>query len=136
MRSATAAVLLVLVVGGVAAAGCGGRKGPSDRQQVASTVQAFGRASAGRNYAALCRDILSTALVTRIQRAGVTCQDALAAGLQDVRDPRLTVGRIALHGDAATAEVRTTASGQAPSTDTLRLVREHGRWRIASLAGG
>jgi hypothetical protein len=73
--------------------------------------------------------------VTRIQRAGVTCRDALQTGLQDVRDPHVTVGKVSIDGDAATAEVRTTASGQAPSTDRLRLVRERGHWRIASLAG-
>jgi hypothetical protein len=30
--------------------------------------------------------------------------------------------------------MRTTAAGQPPSNDHLRLVREGGRWRIASLA--
>jgi hypothetical protein len=38
-------------------------------------------------------------------------------------------------GDAATADVRTSAAGQEPSRDTLRLARVDGTWRIASLAG-
>jgi Putative lumazine-binding len=131
VRRATAVLLAAIAA---VAAGCGGN-GPSDRERVSATVQAFGRATAGHDYARLCGDILSTALLTRIQQAGVTCRDALAAGLQDVRDAHLTVGKITVDGDAATAEVRTTAAGEPPSTDRLRLVRENGRWRIASLAG-
>ena len=131
MRRATALLIAVLAA---SVAGCGD-KGPSDEEQVTATVQAFGRATAAHDYARLCGDILSTALLTRIQQAGVTCQDALAAGLRDVRDPHLTIRKITVNGDAATADVRTTAAGQAPSSDRLRLVREKGRWRIASLAG-
>ncbi|HSD76110.1 MAG TPA: nuclear transport factor 2 family protein [Solirubrobacteraceae bacterium] len=136
MRLATAALLAALAVA-PGAAGCGGGGGREvpDGEQVAAVVRAFARATAAKDYARLCRDILSEQLVVRIQRAGVTCRDALRAGLQDVRDPHLAVGRIVVDGDAATAEVRTTAAGQAPSRDRLRLAREDGRWRIASLGG-
>ena len=38
-----------------------------------------------------------------------------------------------MKGDTATAEVQSSAAGEAPSHDTLRFVRVGGRWRIASL---
>jgi Putative lumazine-binding len=130
VRLSTALAVAALAM---AAAACGGSGATSDREQVAATVRAFGRATQAGDYGRLCRDLLSTALVTRIQRAGITCRDALQAGLQGVRAPRLSVGEITVDGDRATAEVRTSAAGQRPSVDRLRLVREAGRWRIASL---
>ena len=60
-------------------------------------------------------------------------EELLAKALGDVKDPRLTIGKIDVTGDRATAEIRTSASGQAPSRDTLRLQRVRGAWRIASL---
>ena len=60
---------------------------------------------------------------------------ALQKGFEGVRDPRLSVGAITIKGDRATAEVRTSAAGQAPSQDTVDLVRVGDHWRIASLGG-
>ena len=50
-----------------------------------------------------------------------------------MQDPRLTVGTVSVDGDRATAEVRSSAAGEAPSQDTLELVRVGDGWRIASL---
>jgi hypothetical protein len=130
VRLATVVLLAALALGSTA---CGGRK-RSDRDEVAAAVQTFGAATAAKDYTRLCGQILASELVTRIQQAGLTCRDALRTGLQAVRDPQLTVSAIAVDGDRATAQVRTTAAGQPPSVDRLRLVREGGRWRIASLA--
>jgi hypothetical protein len=47
--------------------------------------------------------------------------------------PRLTIGTIRVKGDSATADVQSTATGEKPSRDTLRLVRVDDSWRIASL---
>jgi len=44
------------------------------------------------------------------------------------------VGRVTVEGDRARAEVRTSARGQEPSQDVIRLVRVAEGWRIASLA--
>jgi hypothetical protein len=55
--------------------------------------------------------------------------------LRDVRNPTLQVLHVDLSGKRASALVRSTATGQPPSTDTLELVREKGGWRVGSLAG-
>jgi hypothetical protein len=130
VRLATVALLAALAPPLVAC----GQQEPTDREKVAATVRTFGAATAAKDYQRLCRDILAAELVTRIQQAGLTCRDALRTGLHGVREPQVTVGRITVDGERATAEVRTTATGQPPSVDHLRLVRQGDGWRIASLA--
>jgi hypothetical protein len=68
-----------------------------------------------------------------VQSVGLPCEAALQRGLGRVRDAQLVVGRITVAGQTARAEVRTSAAGQAPSRDVLRLAKVKGRWRIASL---
>ena len=65
---------------------------------------------------------------------GLPCEVALKQGLGDVRAPTLTIGAIRIDGDDATAQVNSTAQGQTPSKDTLKLQRVNGKWKIASLA--
>jgi hypothetical protein len=113
-------------------AGCGERK-PSDEQLVARTVNEFARAIAAKHYRTLCEKLLSPKLIEDVEQVGLPCEQALARALGDVREPRLNVGKITIRGDQATVEIRTSASGQAPSRDTLRLERVGGAWRIASL---
>jgi Putative lumazine-binding len=121
-----AALALLVVVG------CGDT-GPTPDEQVRSTVTEFGRATAAKDYDALCDHILAPDLIEEAESIGLPCEVALRQALGEVEDPRLTIGRVEVRGDRATAEVRTAASGQDPSQDTLELVNVQGRWRIASL---
>jgi ketosteroid isomerase-like protein len=121
-----AAIALVLV------AGCG-TPGQTAQEEVRDTVTEFGRATAAKDYQALCDRILAPALVEDVKSIGLPCEVALRQGLGDVQDPRLTIGRIQIEGDRASAEIRTSAGGQEPSRDTLELVKLDGRWRISSL---
>jgi len=114
--------------------GCGG--GPSDTEQVRTTVEAFGQATAAKDYQRLCDDLLAPKLIEKVESVGLPCEVALKQGLGDVKAPALTIGAIAVDGDNATAQVNSTAQGQAPSKDTLKLQRVSGQWRIASLANG
>jgi hypothetical protein len=120
-----------LALAGVALAACGG--GPSDEEQVRQTVSAFGHATAAKDYRRLCDDLLAPRLIAQVQSVGLPCEAALQRGLGRVRDAQLVVGRITVAGQTARAEVRTSAAGQAPSRDVLRLAKVKGRWRIASL---
>jgi len=40
---------------------------------------------------------------------------------------------VRIDGDNATAEIRSSASGEQPSKDTLKLVKVNGTWKISSL---
>ncbi len=110
-----------------------GDQGPTPEEQVRSTVAEFGRATESKDYQALCDDLLSPTLIDDVEAVGLPCEVALREGLSDVREPRLTIGRIQIDGQRATAEVSTTAAGQKPSRDTLRLENVGGAWKIASL---
>src|ERR1700742_1926985 len=107
--------------------------GPTDTDQVRSAVVAFGRATAAKDYARLCDELLAPKLVEEVKSAGLSCPAALEQGLGDVKDPKLTIGQITIDGATANVQVRTSAQGQAPSQDTLKLTKVGDRWRIASL---
>ncbi|HET8757952.1 MAG TPA: nuclear transport factor 2 family protein [Solirubrobacteraceae bacterium] len=122
---APALVLLVLV-------GCGDA-GPTPEEQVRTTVSEFGKATAAKDYKTMCGRLLAPALVEDVEQIGLPCERALKQGLDQVREPRLTIGAVKIDGDSATAEVRTSAAGEEPSKDTLKLVNVNGTWKIASL---
>ncbi len=122
---APALVLLIL-------AGCGDQ-GPPPEEQVRTTVTEFGRATAAKDYQALCDRILAPDLVEDVESIGLPCEVALRQGLGEVEDPRLTIGKITVGEDEATVEIRTSAAGEDPSRDTLKLVNLDGTWKISSL---
>jgi hypothetical protein len=113
-------------------AGCG-ESGPTPEEQVRSTVAEFGRATAAKDYAALCDHILAPQLIEDVESIGLPCERALRQGLGDVEDPRLTIGKIVIRDEEASAEIRTSAAGEEPSQDTLELVNVDGTWKISSL---
>jgi predicted small lipoprotein YifL len=122
---ATALALLAL-------AGCGDQ-GPTPEEQVRSTVTEFGRATAAKDYRALCDRLLAPTLVEEVEAIGLPCEQAMRQGLADVREPRLTIGQVQVRDDRATAEIQTSATGEEPSADTLELVNVDGTWKISSL---
>jgi hypothetical protein len=112
--------------------GCG-ESGPSDEEQIRSTLAQFGRATEDGDYRALCERVLAPKLVDAVEQIGLPCEQALAKGFEDVREPRISVGTVTVKEDTATAEVRSSAAGQPPSEDTVDLVRVGDSWRIQSL---
>ena len=127
---ATRPLLLVLAV--CALAGCGD-SGPSDEQQIRAALAEFERATAARDYQALCDRVLAPELIETVKQIGLPCELALQKGFEDVENPRLTVGAVEVDGDNATAEVRSSAAGESPSEDTVELVKIRDGWRVASL---
>ena len=113
--------------------GCGENE-PTDEEQVRTTLTAFSRATAAKDYQALCDKLLAPSLISDLKKIGLPCEIALQQGLGDVRQPRLIVGAVTVRGKKAVAEVRTTAEGEPPSKDTVELERTDAGWRIASLS--
>ena len=113
--------------------GCGENE-PTDEEQVRTTLTAFSRATAAKDYQALCDKLLAPSLISDLKKIGLPCEIALQQGLGDVRQPRLIVGQVTVKGKTAVAEVRTSAEGEAPSKDTVELERTDAGWRIASLS--
>jgi hypothetical protein len=113
-------------------AGCGDRT-PSDTEQVRSVLQTFAKATERRDYTKLCSDVFSPKLLTGLQQIGLPCEVAMAKSLGQVNNPKLTVGKVTVKGNAATADVRTTADGQQPSSDLVKLEKVKAGWRVSSL---
>jgi len=132
VRRRAGAALAVAALG-LALAGCGTGE-PSDEEQVRTTLTSFSRATAAKDYQTICDRLLAPSLVDDLKQIGLPCEIALQQGLGDVREPRLLVGDVTVRGKRATADVRTSAEGQAPSKDTIELQRTEAGWRIASLA--
>ena len=114
--------------------GCGD-SGPSDEEQIRSALAEFGRATGERDYGALCERILAPKLIETVEQIGLPCEQALAKGFEDVREPQLSVGEVTVNDGTASAQVRSSAAGQEPSEDTVDLIKVGDAWRIASLGG-
>jgi hypothetical protein len=117
----------------LALAGCGDT-GPTDAEQVRTTLTEFSKATAAKDYQALCDKLLAPSLIADLKKIGLPCEIALQQGLGDVKQPKLIVGDVKVEGKKATAQVRSSAEGQAPSSDTVELERTDDGWRISSLA--
>ena len=128
MRRWAAALALALALGGC------GDAGPTDEEQVRTTLTAFSKATAAKDYQRLCDRLLAPSLIADLKKIGLPCEIALQQGLGEVKQPKLIVGAVTVEGKKATAQVRTSAQGQAPSSDTVELERTEDGWRIASLA--
>ena len=131
-RPPVAIVLTVALAAAMSLAACG----KSDEDQVRDVVTRFAQATAKKDYQQICDDLIARRLAETVEEFGLPCEQAFRAGLGAVRYPRLQIVRVRLKKDKALVTVRTSASNQMPSTDTLRLVREDGSWRIAALAAG
>jgi len=116
----------------LAAGGCGGK---SDQQQVRDTLKRYAQATARQDYTTLCAKVLARSLIDRLAQVGLPCEQALRTGLGTVRSPKLEILRVRITGALALALVRSSAVGQPTSTDTIRLVKDGGTWRISSLSG-
>ncbi|MDX6698719.1 MAG: hypothetical protein QOE65_2116 [Solirubrobacteraceae bacterium] len=125
------AALLALLALVATTAACG----RSDEQQVRDTLSRFERATAQKDYSALCDDLLARELVGRLRSVGLPCPQALSRALGQVIQPAVEVDRVRVKGDTALALITTTAAGQQPSRDTMRLVRQSGHWRVSALSG-
>jgi hypothetical protein len=122
-------VVATLVATAATAVGCG----DGDADQVRATVTAFRDATADGDYHAICDRILAPGLARRLADLGLPCEVAVARFLSGTRAPRIAVGRVRVRGDRAEASVRSSAAGQPPSSDVVRVLRAGDGWRIASL---
>jgi hypothetical protein len=120
---AVAAVVVVLVLK---------PGGGDDSKDVRETLDRFAQATREKDYQTLCDELFATALAETIRSVGLPCEVAVRTGLENRENPQLRVIGIEVNGDQAFARTRSSAVGEKPALETLRLVREDGSWRLAS----
>src|SRR5947207_15597266 len=104
--------------------------GANSSGQVRDKVEQFVEAAAQKDYATICDQVLAPPLVERLSGAGLTCPEAMQVALGGVRNPTLSVGKVKVTGQRASAITLSAASGQQASIDTIDLVKTSNGWRL------
>jgi hypothetical protein len=99
-------------------------------KDVVATVMRFQAALAGRGGATICNELYTTK--ARVAAGGAKCPATLAQSAGGLREPRVKILSVVVRGQAATVTVSASVNGKPPVTDAIQLVRERGRFRVAS----
>lgn len=111
------------------------RPGADAEKEVRATLEDYATATREKDYQVLCDDLFARNIVAGLRSAALPCEVALRnSTFETLRNPQLTVLGVEVSGDQALARVRSVATGEQPSVDAVKLVKEDGGWRIASLA--
>ena len=113
-----------------ALSGCG----TSASDQVQAKLEQFAHAVAQRDTATLCSQVLAPDLVGHLNAAGLGCQQAMRTFVRSVSDPSLSVAKVHVTGQKASAMVLARAKGQPSSVEAVQLTNTKEGWRLASLA--
>ena len=110
----------------------GPRRVSGTPKEAVETVEGFRRALVARDFARICDELYSAE--ARAAAGGDDCQSILALETARLRDPRVRITSLTVAGGSAAVTVEAAVRGGRPATDTIRLVRQRGRFRIASAA--
>jgi hypothetical protein len=103
-------------------------------KDVVATVMQFETALANRDWAGICTRLYTSG--ARAAAGGARCPATLAQSAGGLRHPRVKIVSVVVRGQAATVTVSASVNGKPPVTDAIQLVREGGRFRIASAGVG
>jgi hypothetical protein len=118
---------------GCLGAGDGDRPAGGAPRAIAATVQRLERATAERDFATVCGELLTAS--ARRRAGGPDCVRLTRSAAAGVERPSIELKAIDIDGSSARVTVRTRAAGERPIADVLLLRRERGRWRVDSLGG-
>jgi hypothetical protein len=103
-------------------------------KDVVATVMQFQSALAGRDWATICNRLYTSK--ARAAAGGARCASTLAQSAGGLREPRVKILSVVVRGEAATVTVSASVNGKPPVTDAIQLVREGGRFHVASAGVG
>jgi hypothetical protein len=99
-------------------------------KDVVATVMQFQSALANRDWPTICNQLYTSK--ARAAAGGAKCPSTLAQSAGGLRDPHVKILSVVVRGGAATVTVSAAVNGKPPVTDAIQLVRERGRFRVAS----
>lgn len=126
------AVAGVVVIAVVTALRDGGDEPPAisgTPKEAVDVVESFRKALAARDFATICDELYT--VEAREGAGGDNCQSVLAQETAKLRDPQVRIVGLTVRGDVADVNVRASVNGERPVADTMRLIRQRGRFRIA-----
>lgn len=103
-------------------------------KDVVATVMQFQSALANRDWPTICNELYTSK--ARSAAGGGRCASTLAQSAGGLREPHVKILSVVVRGQAATVTVAASVNGRPPVTDAIQLVRERGRFRVASAGVG
>ena len=99
-------------------------------KEAVEVVESFRKALVARDFATICDELYT--VEAREASGGDDCQSILAQATAKLRDPQLRIVSLTVNKAGAAVIVQASVRGKRPVQDVIRLVRERGRFRIAS----
>ena len=134
-RAVIALITAAVIAAGAALIQSSASEGPppvtGTPAEVVAVVDAFDNALAERDFATICDRLFTVR--AREAAGGDNCQSVLTQAASHLRVPRVRIVSVVLsRGGRATVGVLASTAGERAVPDVIRLVRRHGRFRIAS----
>jgi hypothetical protein len=131
------------LIAALALAGCAGQSSNEDsssdfsgeQRAVASVVEDLQSAAEDSDERKICSDLIVAELRDAIAESGnaATCVAAMEGALKDTDQSDLTVRRVTVNGNEATAVVRAKLSDDADRDESIELRKVAGAWKISQL---
>ena len=99
-------------------------------KEAVDVVEAFRHAVTGRDFATVCDELFT--IEAREAAGGDDCQSVLTQETAKLRRPNLKILSLTVYKGGAIVAVGAAEGGRRPVRDTIRLVRQRGRFRISS----
>jgi glycine/serine hydroxymethyltransferase len=121
------------------ATGCAGAASDSAKEfkgeqaKVAAVIEQIEKAARADEPDLLCDKLLTEARLALVQKLGTNCKTGVKDAFKDADSFDITVEKVTISGDSATAKV-TSGRGSNEKSDTLELKREGTAWKVDSLA--
>ena len=128
--TAVAGVIVIAIVTAVREGDDGPPPVSGTPKEAVDVVEAFRKALGSRDFATICDQLYTTE--AREAAGGDDCQSVLAQETAKLRNPQMEIVGLTVTRDGADVQVQASVNGEKPVADTIRLVRQKGRFRIAS----
>ena len=132
--AAVAGVIVIALVGALRGGDDGPPKISGTPKEAVDVVETFRKALAARDFATICDELYT--VEAREAAGGEDCQSVLAQETAKLRNPRVKIVGLTVTRDGADVNVQASVNGERPVADTMRLVRQRGRFRIQSAGTG